>query len=389
MSRAAVALAVRLLPGSLRDRYREQWNADLRDAEEAGIPPLSIATGALAFAATVSRPLPWAGRVATAETMERRAWLAAGLALGAAVLGVTRFASVAGDIGGLTGHTVYDFFVHFVAPGLFMAVPAIAMIYGIIIVATYRALDSRLRTAIMLLVLAALAPTLVSAVGQYGRETAFYGSPYLATSNLLFVLAAVAIVWSLALLRRARRAGSRFDLPIVTRGALSRAIGAGAIVLVIGAAPLIVRLVEWILLERPTWTYIPGLMVGIQGEDGRIVEVPMTREVWLDGLLGFEQRSGTTFVAWAGAIFVIAVATAVVVHRFSRSALWLTSAGVSLSLVVAAGVVDWLWMNGNFEDWPSPLLMIFGRLGLVAVALFGIGRWGKKAVPVQGVAQPT
>lgn len=51
-------LAARLLPAHVRDRYREEWLADLEGARELGIPASSIAVGALLFSATIDRSAP-------------------------------------------------------------------------------------------------------------------------------------------------------------------------------------------------------------------------------------------------------------------------------------------------------------------------------------------
>lgn len=53
-----VRLAARLLPAHVRDRYREEWMADLAGARELGIPTSSIAIGALLFSATIDRSAP-------------------------------------------------------------------------------------------------------------------------------------------------------------------------------------------------------------------------------------------------------------------------------------------------------------------------------------------
>lgn len=54
----SVRLAARLLPAHVRDRYREEWLADLEGARELGIPTSSIAVGALLFSATIDRSAP-------------------------------------------------------------------------------------------------------------------------------------------------------------------------------------------------------------------------------------------------------------------------------------------------------------------------------------------
>jgi len=53
-----IGVAAALLPPYIRDRYREQWLADLRDASEAGIRSSEIIVGAFVFGATINRAAP-------------------------------------------------------------------------------------------------------------------------------------------------------------------------------------------------------------------------------------------------------------------------------------------------------------------------------------------
>lgn len=57
MSRLIRAAAA-VLPPHIRDRYREQWLADLRDAPAAGIRSSEIIVGAFVFGATINRAAP-------------------------------------------------------------------------------------------------------------------------------------------------------------------------------------------------------------------------------------------------------------------------------------------------------------------------------------------
>lgn len=50
LAKALVSVAATALPAATRERYREQWLADLRDADELGISQGSIARGAVGFA---------------------------------------------------------------------------------------------------------------------------------------------------------------------------------------------------------------------------------------------------------------------------------------------------------------------------------------------------
>lgn len=88
-----LALARRLLPAALRERYDEQWAADLRDAAELDLPTASIAWGALRFAA-LSRLGPHG---AEPEQLERQSWHLA--RWGGALIGTSGVGATAGFVG--------------------------------------------------------------------------------------------------------------------------------------------------------------------------------------------------------------------------------------------------------------------------------------------------
>lgn len=94
-----VRLAVRLLPATVRERYAEQWAADLRDAPEHGLSPGRIASGALRFAA-LSRLGPHG---ADPIELERQSWRLArwgGALVGAGAIGATAgYIGIAGGSG--------------------------------------------------------------------------------------------------------------------------------------------------------------------------------------------------------------------------------------------------------------------------------------------------
>lgn len=94
-----LALARRLLPAALRERYDEQWSADLRDADELGVPGPSIAWGALRFAA-LSRFGPHGAEPAE---LERQSWHLA--RWGGALIGTSGVGATVGFLGfgGLAG----------------------------------------------------------------------------------------------------------------------------------------------------------------------------------------------------------------------------------------------------------------------------------------------
>lgn len=52
--RVLVLMAAAALPAHRRERYREQWLADLRDCAECQVSPRDVAAGALRFALTTN-----------------------------------------------------------------------------------------------------------------------------------------------------------------------------------------------------------------------------------------------------------------------------------------------------------------------------------------------
>lgn len=53
-----IGIAASLLPACSRERYREQWLADLRDAPEVGLRASGVVVGAFLFLATIDRSAP-------------------------------------------------------------------------------------------------------------------------------------------------------------------------------------------------------------------------------------------------------------------------------------------------------------------------------------------
>ncbi|HEY1529999.1 MAG TPA: hypothetical protein VGF80_04235 [Galbitalea sp.] len=85
-------ISAALLPANVRERYREQWLGELRDAPELGIRTSEIAFGSLAFASTFARMTP-ARRHPSPETVDRRARMSVALTASAAVLAFSQNAS--------------------------------------------------------------------------------------------------------------------------------------------------------------------------------------------------------------------------------------------------------------------------------------------------------
>ena len=370
MPRAAVQLAVRLLPASLRGRYREQWNADLRDAAEAGIPQPHIARGALALAATVARPLPWSGRVVTPEMVARRGWLAAGLALSSAVLGLSWAASVVG-MGGLMESGVNDYLLSFGAPlaGTLFAVAA--PISAAAIVSFNRGVSRHIRLAVWLLVLASCAPfvqtVLDRAFQQFGRIDLTWGT-------LVYPFAIGSIVVALVLMKRqslsesaVRRSGPRASLLSVTTAVVT------------GGLLLAFSVRAWIERVPLEFSWAPSL-AGTNNAEGELVieEIPTTTamyEEWLAIELGFERAVNGFFIGFAIATLAIAVIVGILVALRKARPAPLVIAAVLILFVAHAAVLTVVTYNSaaSHEVFLIDALLLVGRAGLVTLIMFTVG----------------
>lgn len=73
LGRLGVSFAAATLPGPVRDRYREEWLADLAGAADAGVRPSGVVLGALIFSMTLGRTAPEITGVPLGVTVRRRA----------------------------------------------------------------------------------------------------------------------------------------------------------------------------------------------------------------------------------------------------------------------------------------------------------------------------
>jgi len=187
-----VRLAVRLLPTPMRERYREQWGADLRDATEAGVSRFDVATGALVFATSAERVA-----VTVPGSVEKRARLASALALSTAIVMITQYANIV-RYGGLTGNSVYDFVFQFVVPGFLVLYVVFAPLVALVMVTT-RGMYASVRWAVVLLVVASLAP--LAQVLIDARESTIYNL-YQTTGTAAYLVAFVLALVAVGLLAR-------------------------------------------------------------------------------------------------------------------------------------------------------------------------------------------
>ena len=328
-----IRAAARALPAAIRDRYREQWLADARDAAEAGLRPASIELAALAFAVTVDRPLP-SRRVPTAEQRARRSRLALGLALSAALLALSQYPRI--GFSGLTSLAIWDF-ADFLLSMLLVAYAVLAPITALVLVR-----GARQRWAVVLLALATTAPLAAGlGVGQ-SFNSYLSGLPPFAVAAVLIAVAC-ALLW--------RPSGLSLRAPILGGLAVWAITGAG---LAYGAG------IAWPARTLPVYA----------------LETTEYYAEWLQLKVQFEALVDQTFVAWAiagGLLGVLVFA----VGRFMRErrAIALGAVAALISVLGASGALGLLELGISGTVAPVLLdpLRLITQVLLVAVTLVSVG----------------
>lgn len=352
---AVVDFAVRLLPRNLRERYREQWRSDLRDATEAGISQGEIARGALAFAATVARPLPWSGAPEpTATQVERRSRVAAAIALGVAVSGLIGYATAfRWAVTGLGGEG-----------GLQVALAVIAPVLPIAIVMRTRAVNSHVRLAVWLLVLPGFAPIVQRAI-----DGAMYGIP--SPGSFAYVAGALIIAIALRLLWLGLDRGSG-----VTPSAKPSTYSALAVV-VVGALCLGYAAQVWASRVPLKFSWLPA-EVGYSGPDGGFIResIPATQamyEEWLFLKNEFEQIVAASFIGVSVGVALLVIAVIALSRVFRIRASTLAAAAIAIVLIATAMLLSFLDGAYTSSVVPSEVLQNIGQLLLLGVVLVAVG----------------
>jgi len=338
-----IRAAARTLPSAMRDRYREQWLADARDATANGLRPASIAVAALTFAATYDRPLP-SRRVPSPEQRERRSRLALGLALSAALLSLSQYPRI--GFSGLTSIVVWDFIDFFLGMLLF----AYAVLAPIVALVWVR--GKRARWAVSLLALATIAPV-VAALGLTFSDDAYLrDAPVFAVAALL-IAGACALLW--------RPTGRSLRAPVV---------GAVLVWAVTALGVIYGALLAW--PARTPLTF---------GEENAALY-----EEWIRLKLQFEALVTQVFWVWAIAGFVLGVLAFVIGRRLNeRDAVALGLVAIAISLLGASGVFGLLelGMSGTVAEVLLDPLRLIAQVLLVAVVLVAVGgvRFTRARVP--------
>jgi hypothetical protein len=357
----AVRFAVATLPRNLRERYREQWAADLRDAEEVGIRPSQIAFAALAFSVTMPRPLPVRAAL-TVDQISRRGRVAAALALGAALLGLSQYASIVPSRDLTDG----------LNPGIILPAPGelitgfltifavIAPVLGVVIAGTTRGIPRRVRVAVLLLAIASCAPVVQFAIdGPNVGEV----DPYLSVGALAYVAGGVLTVAAGVLLVRGRRRPQHTSRLSVLWAIIGGTLITGTVLS--GGA---IASTLWAHRRPVVW-------------DGTTAAGPAVRsnpyyEQWMTSWKRGELAIASTFEWWvvAGVVLGVLIVFVVLVGRMSVRSLVILVAATAAAVVIATmGLLIVLQLNEaqtvDMEAVES--VLVLARVGLVLVIAIG------------------
>jgi len=357
----AVRVAAALLPQASRDRYREQWLGELRDAPEAGIRSADVALGSLAFAATYHRPLPSLSQL-TPDRVVGRSRLAAGLALSTALIALTRYAdlvssanlppSETGDVALFVGSTL-------AVGSLWLTAYAIlAPIISIALVTLTRGKPARVRIAVWLLVLASLSPAAQASIDStVGNPNIFY------SQGAFAYLAAIALVIVSTILVHK---DFRLSTPPVVAAATSHI----RILSVLGG--LAVLMVAAACVNDAATIWAARTLVDPHFDTGSAVYID-----WLASKARAENMVSATIIVWC--LLCTAAGAAVIIAGLrSPTRRWMTlrlAAAVTVVAISYAAVVDFLHlMTENIEPTsPTEPVMLLGRYSIIAIAIIAAG----------------
>ncbi|HEY2643972.1 MAG TPA: hypothetical protein VGI56_09490 [Galbitalea sp.] len=349
ISRGIVKIAAGSLPKSLRDRYREQWLADVRDAPEQHLRPAQIALGSVAFALTVGRPLPKRRDLTPAE-VDQRVRIARVVALSGAVLGLSQWASM------FTGDYLGDYKVPD-APTLVMstfliACSVLASVLALVLIFATRGTSTRTRWAVALFAVASASPIVQSSLNSDSNAV----SAALHPSAIAYLAAVIPVVVGLALLRTSRRIAGhnpRVSIP------------AGAVFLLIAAATLVNAMILW------------SLRAPLRFGAGPLSANNPIYVQWLKQNEQFEALMNNVFIGWGvGAIVLVAGFILFTIARrlSSREIVRLAVGGSALTFIAGGALLGFVQLaEPGVVPLPEiSLVLIVGRLALVGAILSAV-----------------
>jgi hypothetical protein len=362
----AVRLAVALLPKRARERYREQWAGELRDAATLDIRQSEIATGALRVAASVERPMPAWFRMTPPR-------LALALALSAALVSLSEWVSMV-PVQRFTGPSWE------IEPGSIGTSPLIAWVVvvpavAVILAMASRRTSARARFSVGLLAVACYLPFLRHAIDD--RVPSASWTPYFSTGTATYAIAAVLTVIAMFLSWRELHPRVWTAQELAARTRVLRAGLAAAAVAVVVATCSLNAFAAWASRTPPAF----GQPVSMANR--------MEFEQWVTLKVQAETFVANLLTGWVVAGIVAALLVAA--FGFStRSTLKRTGAlalgTLCVALISHGGVILFLQMMTvtTVAPVPADIPLTAGRIGVIVVVLFAVG-WdraaGQSAVP--------
>ena len=346
-----IRAAARTLPAAIRDRYREQWLADARDAAEAGLSPASIALAAVTFALAAPRPLE--RRQRGVSHASARARLASALALSSAVLGISLLAPATRGLSDSTGYNI----VIFLGSAFQLLYLVLAPLVALALIAS-RGVGWRVRVAVPLLIVAGFAGIVYGMLNSI-REASPVGTTLIVESTAVLVGAVALTVTACVLLALGRP-------PPAPHAKRPLALLAATLV---PTAALALGLANVLSLQQRL----------------RAADIEFVQQVFTDQLdeaaamLARSQEATTAAIAaWAGIAAVVVVAAAVLAYRRPRYTLTRTLAVLFVLMITHAGLLTIVWLNsfggpGVHLTVPEEVLLLVGRWGLVAIVFYTVG----------------
>ena len=357
----AVRAAATFLPQEARERYREQWLGELRDAPEAGMRASGVALGSLAFAATYRRPLPSLSRL-TPERVVARSRLAAGLALSTALVALTRYAdlvssagfqdSPTGDLAMFVGSTLA------VGSLWLTAYVILAPIISIALVTMTRGTPARVRIAVWLLVVASFSPAAQAAIDfNAGNVNIFYSE-----GGLAYLAAIAMAIPAVILLRREFRSSTAPVAPDATSHLRVLSVLSGLAVLLVATV--------CVNDAATIWAARTPLAVNSDSDTAAYMFMAAS-EARAANMVFF------TFVVWC--LLCAAVGAAVIIgglrSKTRRRMTLRLAAAVTFVAITYAAVVDFLHLMSASRESAllTETLMLLSRFTVIAIVMIAIG----------------
>jgi hypothetical protein len=354
-----VRFAAALLPLPSRDRYREQWLGDLRDAPALGIRASEIAFGSLAFAATLARPMPDKIEIPV-EMLARLSRGAVALSLSSAIVAVSQYAGVATEPtnSGALGFPIFG------ASALLTAYAVLAPTVAFVTVMALRRIASKVRIAVGLLALASMLPVVQAAISDRNPSEI---ANYFTSENSVYPAATLLVVLAVVALWREYRPVQRSPRLRRPSSRLIASVSGGLIV----ALSVTLGFADTIAL----WASRTPLVFGYALSNSN----RLAFEEWVTLKVRFEDMVSTMLGAWA----LIGIATALAVAAFGffrnstvRRSIALSFGALCAILVSYGGLLIVLEQAtpSISPTVPVDLVMLVGRWGLVAVVVVVVGR---------------